>query len=483
MTVDVAALRDLRTSRPERTIPVKRLAGTLLLAGGAIAIGAAATVDPRPVLLLFAAPALVALAFLAPVTHLTLYLWLTTVVGYELQHKLGSHLLPSDALLLTGLLRGAVVLMRRRLEPRRIALLAIMTLFMLGVLLQVVHGLQAGYNSSQVGDEARDLFGFGAVLMAMPMLDDPVERGRLARGLLIVGLTLGVWGLSTWALGITLGENIDVGLRSTAEFAVSGNGQLHGGLYGYPVVVIMSAAVLLSGRGGRWRWLIAVTLAVNLVALVLTYERTFWLTTIVTLGFVVAKVGRGRRIRALAITMGTAVATIGLLATVVPHDLSKIEARILTLGQGQSDDSVRYRVVETGLVLHKVEANPITGWGLGDTLYWGQPWDQVPPKARWFSHNGYLWVAWKVGVIEALLLFGVLAWAIISRAPPDEDPDVRALRIAAQGGLLVLLLSSATFPSFNSFSITAAMGVLLAVCFMPRVPSRQRRSATATADV
>ena len=42
-------------------------------------------------------------------TFLTLYLLMTAVVGYALQHKLGSHVLPSDALLLTGLLRGAVV--------------------------------------------------------------------------------------------------------------------------------------------------------------------------------------------------------------------------------------------------------------------------------------------------------------------------------------------------------------------------------------
>jgi hypothetical protein len=167
---------------------------------------------------------------------------------------------------------------------------------------------------------------------------------------------------------------------------------------------------------------------------------------------------------------------LGLLATVSPRNFSKMEARVMTLGQVSSDSSVRYRVVETGLVLHqKVQANPVAGWGLGDTLYWGQPWAQVPPRAQWFTHNGYLWVIWKVGVIQALLLFALLASAIALPALPEADPGKRAMRVAAQGGMLVLLLSSVTFPSFNSITITSVMGVLLAICFMSR--SQRRREA------
>jgi hypothetical protein len=54
---------------------------------------------------------------------------------------------------------------------------------------------------------------------------------------------------------------------------------------------------------------------------------------------------------------------------------------------------------------------------------------------------------------------------------------MRAFRTGSQGGLVVLLLSSVTFPSFNSLSITAVMGALLAVCFAPQVSARRRASA------
>src|SRR5262249_14745255 len=74
-------------------------------------------------------------------------------------------------------------------------------------------------------------------------------------------------------------------------------------------------------------------------------------------------------------------------------------------------------------------------------------------------------------------LFGLLAWAIALRAPPEQDPALRSMRIGAQGGLVVLLLSSVTFPSFNSITITAVMGVLIAICFMP-VSRRTNRPAS-----
>jgi hypothetical protein len=41
--------------------------------------------------------------------------------------------------------------------------------------------------------------------------------------------------------------------------------------------------------------------------------------------------------------------------------------------------------------------------------------------------------------------------------------------------LLVLLLTSVTFPSFNALAITATMGVLMAICFAPVARTRRVR--------
>jgi hypothetical protein len=447
------------------------LAGAAGLAALAGIAGVLAVLQPLAVVVPLGAVILVALAFRAPVTHLTLLLFMTAVVGYERQRGYTGHLLPSDALLLTGLLRAGVVMFRQRIEPRRLLAAGLVLAFMLAVLLQLVHGWRAGNDPSYAAAEARVLLGFGTLLIAMPIVADPRGRMHLARGLVVVGLLLGLWGLLQWSLGITGANNLDLGVRPSADFAISGSGQLHGGLYGYPVAVVMSAGALLSGlcRSRAARVALVGVLATNLACLLLTYERTFWLTTIVALGFVIVKLGRGRRFRAVLLSLGAAVLVLGVLATAAPRDLTAVRDRVLSLGQGSSDNSVRYRVVETDLVIAtKINVEPFIGWGLGNFLHWGQPWRQVRPRSTWFIHNGYLWMIWKTGIFAAAVLFALLAWAVVARAPPAGGAFARTFRTASQGGLLVLLLSTVTFPSVNSLTITAVMGTLMAVCFAPR---------------
>jgi O-antigen ligase len=447
------------------------LAGAAGLAVLTALAGALAVLQPLAVVVPLGAIILLALAFYAPVTHLTLLLLMTAVVGYDLQKGAAGHLLPSDALLLTGLFRAAVVMVGQRIEPRRLAAAGLMLAFMAAVLLQLVHGLRAGNQPAYAEAEARYLLGFGAALVAMPIVADPLGRRRLVHGFVLVGLLLGLWGLAQWALGIQGSNNTTFGLRAGAGFAVSGKGQLHGGLYGYPVAVVMAAAALLGGacRTRATRLALGAVLATNFACLLLTYERTFWLTTIAAVGFVIAKLSRGRRLRASLATLASAVLLLGALATVAPSTLTKVTDRALSLGQGSSDASVRYRVVETNDVIAlKIKPRPLFGWGLGNFLYWGQPWEQVPPRSTWFSHNGYLWMVWKTGIFAAALLFALLGWAVVTRGPPVGGPFMRTFKTASQGGLLVLLLSSVTFPSFNSLAITAVMGTLMAVCWAPR---------------
>jgi O-antigen ligase len=261
---------------------------------------------------------------------------------------------------------------------------------------------------------------------------------------------------------------------------VSGKGQLHGGLYGYPVAVVMSSAALLSGvcRSRTAQLALAAVMVTNFVCVLLTYERTFWFTTIVAVAFVIAKLSPGRRVRALAASLAVAVALLGALALAAPRDFTAMRDRALSSGQGWADTSYRWRAVETELLLStKIDPHPLLGWGLGDFLHWGQPWLKIPSTSTWFAHNGYLWMVWKTGVLVALLLFALLTWAVVSRGTAEGGPFMRAFRTGSQGGLVVLLLSSVTFPSFNSLSITAVMGALLAVCFAPQVSARRRASA------
>ena len=83
------------------------------------------------------------------------------------------------------------------------------------------------------------------------------------------------------------------------------------------------------------------------------------------------------------------------------------------------------------------------------------------------TRDGYLWLAWKLGLPAAALLVLLLVVAVLWRRP--RGPSVlEAIRGGAQAALVLLLLASLTFPAFEALGITAVMGVLAALAFAPR---------------
>jgi O-antigen ligase len=442
-----------------------------------VAVGALVAVEPAMGLAFVGLLALVGLAFLAPVTHLTLLLLIAVLIPYGVQNSFsasGAGLLLSDALLLTALFRAAVVLLLEPIERRRLLTLALLSAFLVIVFLQAVHGFQLGRSGSQVGYELRVLLGFATFAIAMPIVATRDGLRRLAIGMMIIGLLLGLWGMAQWFLGIEeIGES-GVGVREGISFTSSGRGQLQGGLYAFPVAVVLSFAVLVAGivRGYWMRILLVTVLGANFLAVIFTYERTFWVATLLGMVFVVLKSDPRQRARAAVWGTVTAFVVLGALATLAPEDFTAARERLVSLSQYSNDDSVRSRVVETRHVTRAIESSPWTGSGLGATIFWGRAWQDVPPKANWYAHNGYLWVIWKVGLAGAILLFLLLAWAVLSRPPPTRDSLTTALRTGAQAALLVLLVSSITFPSFNSLDITGVMGTLVAICFTPALNGR-----------
>jgi O-antigen ligase len=212
--------------------------------------------------------------------------------------------------------------------------------------------------------------------------------------------------------------------------------------------------------------LVATTL-LNAAACLVTFERTFWLDALVGVFLVILRANSVQRFKALLITPLVAIAAVGVLAVVAPRDLTTAQQRLLSLGQYSNDKSVHYRVVESSFVLQQIRAHPFAGSGLAATIFWGQPWNQVPPRSSPFAHDGYLWLAWKLGIPGAALLLLLLGAAMFLRGPPGESDLDRAVRIGAQGALAGLLLATITFPSVSNLSITPAMGVLLALAVVP----------------
>ena len=449
-----------------------------IAAAAALIYGALVATAPLLAVALVGGTALVVLTFAFPVAQFTLLLVATAIVPYSLQNQIGigggagaPGLVISDVLLLAGLARATYALLASpRLSISELTGIGLLLLYLSITTVQFLRGVYGeGADLSQAGDELRSLNGIAAALIALPLLRHEGSRRRLLTGLLVVGLALGLWGLAQWAL--KLGYSGGFGLRQGVSHTTTGTAQLQGGLYGFPVAVTLSVAALLSGdlRSATARWLVVATLALNGVCVVLTFERTFILITVVACALVVLRAGRGQRARALLI-LPLAVALICVpLAVLSPTTLTTARERLFSLGQYGQDQSVRDRVVESQHVIEQIRLRPAQGSGLGAGIWWGRPENQVPPTVNFFSHNGFLWIAWKLGIPAAILLFGSIVLAALRRGQPPGTPLFVMVAVGAQAALLALIVACVTFPSVMARPITPTMGLLLAMCAMPRV--------------
>ncbi|MDQ4144749.1 MAG: O-antigen ligase family protein [Actinomycetota bacterium] len=461
----------------------------VLGAVSAVATAVGLVLQPRLTIGVLGAGLLLALAFLAPVANLVLIVLTTAVVPFSVQNQLSdpAPVILSDLLLLSALARTVLVIGRTPLTAAQRRVLLALALFLVVVTLQFVRGLMAGHDVGTTGFEFRTLFALSTFVIALPILAHERQRSRLLIGLLGTGVVLGLWGVVQWVLKLDF--EVSYGVREGISGAPSGAGQLQGGLYAFPVAVVLAFAVLNSGRlkPGRARSAVLVLLALNVVSLLLTYERTFWIAAAVGVAFVVWRAGGESRLRAVTRSPLIALGAIGLLLTPWPNAVVAARERLVTLGDFRNDNSVRYRVAEAQHVFDEIKARPVQGEGLGATVTWARPWDQVPARKYHYSHNAYLWLAWKVGVPAAAVLWVVILYTIGRPRLLAGDVVFTALRDGAQAALLLLMLANVAFPSFNTYGITAVMGLLLALCVArnrpPDMAGRSSAGVAATAPI
>jgi hypothetical protein len=466
------------------TTAVRRDAPVLAAAAAAAALyGLLVAQAPMIGVALLGATAVLLLAFAFPVVHFTLLLIATAIVPYTLQNRAGlgggtgsPGLVASDLLLLTGLVRAAHALLisRRRLSTGELVALGLLTAYVGVTTIQFLRGFLDTGSLSEPGDELRSLDGVAALLVALPLLRDEGSRARLLRGMLVVGLLLGLWGVLQWALQLDYGGGF--GVRSGVAQTTSGSGQLQGGLYGFPVAVILSFAALMSGalHDATARWLVTAALVLNGICVVLTFERTFLLVTVLGCGVVALRARPNQRVRAAVIAALAAVLVCVPLAVLAPTTLTTARERVLSLGQYGDDPAVRDRVLESQHVIDQIHARPLEGSGLAAVIWYGRPDEEVRPTINSFIHNGYLATAWKLGIPGAALLFASLLLAILRPGQARGSPLFGAISVGAQAALLALLVTCVTFPAVMARPITPTMGLLLAICALPRQRGRQR---------
>lgn len=441
---------------------------------GAAAIGSLVAIQPRLAVGLVVGGALVALPFVAPVTHLVLLVVITATVPFEVQARFAfgagpgsTGLIVSDVLLLGGLLRALAVMLDLRLTRRAGVAVAIVLALLAVAIMQFLRGLSVGQELA--GPELRPLLGFGVLLVALPIVVQRPARDRLFRGLVVVGLVLALWGIVQWSLNIPFSTIGDAGVRRSVPFATTARGALQGGLYGYPIAATLALAALVAtdGRSPMRRVLLVAVLALNCIDLLLTYERVLWISTLAAFGFVVLKSRGSQRVKGLLMAPAAVMVLIACFAIVAPTDLAGARERLVSVGQYGADRSLRFRTLEADHVIEQIRAEPILGSGLGATILWGRPYEHVRPAYQSFSHNSYLWLVWKLGFPGAALLAMLFVYALVGRRRPGDTATAAAVQIGAQAALFACALQAFVYPNFVA-SITVSIGLLLALCVSGR---------------
>jgi hypothetical protein len=447
---------------------------TALLCAVALVAGAVAATMPIVAAGAAGLVLVLAFAFYAPVAHLLTLVALTALVPLELQNRVSTLVLPSDVLLLTGLVRAAVVLAQLRLQRRALLAVALALAFLGVVAVQLVHATWLGRSIDGTGAEARTLLGFATLLVALAIVYDPAGRARLARGLVAVGIALGIWGVAQFALHIRFDMPTDLG-HGPIGYNTAGRVV---GMYAFPVAAIVAMAALAAGPpSARARLVLAAVLGLNVAAAVLTFERTFMVATVLGFAALVVFGTRPVRRRVLVGAPLGVVATLLALGLAAPAVLSAAGDRLASIAEYGADPSVYYREVEGRLVLDEIQQRPLAGSGLAASIRIGRPGTTQPIKARRYAENGYLWLFWKVGLAGGGVLLALLAACMLSGAARRHDPQLGALVAGAQASLAALALATYFFPSFNQLAITPSLGVLAAICLAPPLALIARREA------
>jgi hypothetical protein len=245
------------------------------------------------------------------------------------------------------------------------------------------------------------------------------------------------------------------------------------GLLVFPIAAVVSLAVVTGSppRSTAARALLLATFLANSLAIVLSFERTIVLAELGGCILLFLRGTAAQRLRMVAWAPPVVAAGIASVALASPAVLPAYAQRLSSLTSVQTDQSVLYRIQESHVVGQEIAARPVTGSGLGATILIGRPGTNQPLAPRRFAENGYQWLAWKLGLPIAALLWLVLAWAIFARGSRREPLQDLIVRRACQCALATLAVATITFPSVNDLEVTPVIGLLaaLALC-RPRRP-------------
>ncbi len=273
-------------------------------------------------------------------------------------------------------------------------------------------------------------------------------------------------------IAIAINNMVNYGLKAAAAnylWELLGARQAANAHFLFPALIALGAlAVHLEGPK---RFVAAFAWLSVGAALVLTFARGFWIGAVVGTGVVYLLSPRTVRSRAARYALIIAlVSTAGVLlfgGDFSGRLLQSVGDRLVSSGKSLDDISLRARFVESQAILERSLWSPVVGNGVGARFTFYDVLSKVTVTTP-YSHDGYLFLLFKVGIIGTGMFIVWLGWVLrlawtTSRTAAPLGFNAGMIRATAGivVGLLLITLTSNVFIERASLLVMASFSALV----------------------
>ena len=322
-------------------------------------------------------------------------------------------------------------------------------------------------NPSWVLGEVRRLAYLLALPVAMVILRQPERQRRFVISIVILGCLFSIGQVFQGIFNIPVfGEK--GGMSALETLGREDYGTTRSTTLGIEVIVFSLLLTVGAYVAGIIRKTLFFALSgLLLLGIFLSYGRTTFAVAALCVVIVVSWLNFKKLSQLVVMFVLAICIAASITALLKPKSLASIYYRMTSIDtEIESGYSAQWRFWEAELIIPKIQKYPMLGLGLGAD-YKGSSGSSKNPDLNRYVHNGYLYMAGKMGL--PALTFFLLAIATIFAigrrfAKSDASPEIRIVSAACAAMMINFLLASITEPHFMedySLVLIALAGALV----------------------